>query len=417
MTILIVGGGIGGLTAALSLHAAGMRDIQVLEAAPSIEPVGVGINLPPHATRELTELGLGDALANLGVETSHLSYYDPAGQLIWAEPRGIPAGYNWPQYSVHRGRLQQMLLEAVVARLGPTSVRTGCRVVAMRADERGAEVSVQTLEGANSILSAEILIGADGIRSRVREQLFPFSKDLAWNGWVMWRGVTRGAPFLDGATMVIVGDERQRVVVYPIAVEGGKSVLNWILSRPGKDALDRGNWNKASRSDELVKFVEEWNFGWLDIRALVHQADTVYEYPMVDLDPLPQWSVGRATLLGDAAHAMYPFGSNGASQAIIDARILARELALGDDPAAALRSYEGLRREVTAKIQEANRRQASDVMTRVSEFARRQVFDEAADELKAIERDYKRIAGFEAESLNQRPSWSVVVPAIANGIN
>src|SRR3954451_16393273 len=169
MTILIAGGGIGGVTAALSLHATGMTDIQVLEAAPSIEPVGVGINLPPHATRELVELGLGEGLARLGVETSHLSYYDRSGHLIWAEPRGVQAGYNWPQYSVHRGRLQQMLLEAVLGRLGPASVRTGCRIVTVRSDAGGAEILVETQDGSKEILAASVLIAADGILSRVRE--------------------------------------------------------------------------------------------------------------------------------------------------------------------------------------------------------------------------------------------------------
>jgi 5-methylphenazine-1-carboxylate 1-monooxygenase len=416
MTILIAGGGIGGLTAALSLHAAGMADLQVLEASPSIEAVGVGINLPPHATRELTELGLADKLAQLGIQTSHLSYYDPSGHLIWTEPRGLSAGYRWPQYSLHRGQLQRILLEAVHQRLGAASVQTGCRVLSVHAAAGELQVTFRNSGGGEETTSPTLLIGADGIRSVVRESLFPASMGLAWNGWVMWRGVTCASPFLDGATMVIVGDELQRVVVYPImpASRDKPAMLNWIVSRRAEDdAPDRGNWNKPVDPAALAKFVDGWSYDWIDIPALIANALAVYEYPMVDLDPLPQWTQGRATLLGDAAHAMYPFGSNGASQAIIDARVLARELASSSDPGAALLRYENLRREPVAKVQEANRRQASDVMTRVSELARRQVFAGAADELIAVERDYKRLASFEAESLNERPSWSVTAPAAA----
>lgn len=410
MTVLIAGGGIGGLTAALSLHAAGMADVQVLEAAPSIEAVGVGINLPPHATRELTELGLADRLAQLGIETSHLSYYDPSGHLIWAEPRGLSAGYRWPQYSVHRGQLQKLLLDAVHERLGAASVRTGCRVLSVRAELDKTLVMFRDLNGGEETVSPSLLIGADGIRSTVRQHLFPQSRDLAWNGWVMWRGVTHAASFLDGATMVIVGDEVQRVVVYPIVRPGGgkPETLNWIISRRGEgEALDRGNWNKPADPASLVRFVDGWSYDWLDIPSLVRNALAVYEYPMVDLDPLPCWTREHATLLGDAAHAMYPFGSNGASQAIIDARILALELASDPDHAAALLRYEARRRETTAKVQQANRRQTYEVMKRVSELARQRGFGNAADELMSVEAEYKRLAGFEVESLNTRASWSV----------
>jgi 5-methylphenazine-1-carboxylate 1-monooxygenase len=416
MTILIAGGGIGGLTTALSLHAVGRADVQIIEASPSIEAVGVGINLPPHATRELTELGLADKLAQLDIQTSHLSYYDRSGRLIWTETRGLSAGYRWPQYSVHRGRLQRMLLEAVQQRLGPTSVQTGCRLLSLRAAADELQVTYRNFGGGEQTSSPTVLIGADGIRSVVRESLFPEARGLAWNGWVMWRGVTYAEPFLDGATMVIVGDELQRVVVYPIAPASGDkpAILNWIVSRCTEgDAPDRGNWNKPADPAALARFVDGWSYDWIDIPFLIANALAVYEYPMVDLAPLPQWTLGRATLLGDAAYAMYPFGSNGASQAIIDARILARELASSNDPAVALRRHEDLRRETVAKVQEANRRQASDVMMRVSKLARQQVFAGAADELMAVERDYKRLAGFEAESLNDRPSWSVPSSAVA----
>lgn len=416
MTILIAGAGIGGLTTALSLHAAELTELLVLEASPQIAPVGVGINLPPHAARELIELGLGSELADLGVETAYLSYYDPAGQLIWAEPRGREAGYKWPQYSVHRGRLQKMLYEAVLDRLGAASVQPGCRVTAIEAGRDDVTVHCRTNDGRDTKIASTILIGADGIRSTVRQQLFPGLPDLALSGWVMWRGVTRAKPFLDGRTMVIVGDERQRVVVYPISGpdSDGHVLQNWILSRPGDDASDRGNWNKPGDPNAIANYVEGWNYDWLNIHELVLGAEVTYVYPMVDLEPMGRWTKGRVTLLGDAAHAMYPFGSNGASQAILDARILAYELAHSSEPGDALRRYEGQRREVTAKVQLANRQQASGVMTRISEMARSSQHSGAARELADTEREYKRLAGFDVSGLNERPSWTA--KAINRGV-
>lgn len=415
MKIAIAGAGIGGLTAALSLHAAGFRDVALFEAAREIQQVGVGINLPPHAVRELVELGLGEGLAAIGLLTAELCYYDRSGQLIWAEARGTAAGYHWPQYSVHRGRLQQLLLVAVRERLGSSAVNSGQRVDGITNHDDSVSLTVMDLaSGTQSVHQADLLIGADGIRSAVRSALYGSRVQLATNGWVMYRGATSTATmrFLSGRSMVIVGDEEQRIVVYPI----DEQTINWLMVRPSPivdgTKTPLGNWNHEVDVQEISKHVTEWRFDWLDIHALVQSTRTVYEYPMADIDPLPRWSFGRVTLLGDAAHAMYPFGSNGASQAIIDARVLAFELARTVDPLTALLAYDAARRETVAKVQLANRHQASDVMARVSALARARAHGEARDELKTVEENYKRLAGFDIETLNHRSSWSVPPKAL-----
>ena len=428
MSILIAGGGIGGLAAALSLHAAGLHEVQVLEAATEIRQVGVGVNLPPHAVRELTELGLGEALAQHGIPTSELSYYDRRGKLIWAEPRGLGAGYRWPQYSIHRGRLQQILFDAVVARMGEAVVRTGQRVSGFVPMAAGVRVQVDDRSGASPAtdrtIEADLLIGADGIRSAVRQSADPALGALATNGWMMYRGTTRSGRFLSGSSMVIIGDEHLRVVVYPI--EPG--VNNWLLVRPAECGTDQGgtdqggtdggatgqgataelgNWNRSVEPRAIAQCVQDWTFDWLDVPAMVAGSDIAWEYPMADFDPLSQWVFGRAALLGDAAHAMYPFGSNGASQAILDARVLAWQLATQPEIDTALTAYQAERLPVASAVQLANRRQANDVMAKVSAMVRQDAHAGAQAELKEVEARYKRLAGFDAETLNARASWSV----------
>ena len=407
MSIAIIGAGVGGLTAALSLHAAGQGDILLLEAAREIRDVGVGINLPPHAVRELSELGLGDALAKVGVPTKELAYYDPRGQLIWAEPRGLDAGYKWPQYSIHRGTLQRLLVDAVRDRLGPSSIRVAQRVTGVSAaDNKVVIAATDLIEDRAMSYTADVAIAADGIRSPVRDSLYAAATPLASNGWVMYRGVTKAAPFLSGRSMVIIGDETQRVVVYPIA----DGVINWLLVRP-KDTTraetELGNWNLPVSTSVIAEFVKDYRFDWLDVHHLVSSSSESYEYPMADIDPLPCWIFGRCALLGDAAHAMYPFGSNGASQAILDARVLAYELATAATIDDALRAYDAQRRPVASEVQLANRRQAGDVMARVSALARSGAHGDAATELQDVERRHKQLAGFDVDALNTRKSWSV----------
>lgn len=408
MRILIAGAGIGGLAAALSLHAAGFRDIVLLESAREIQQVGVGLNLPPHAVRELVELGLSDALQAAGLPTAELAYYDVQGRLIWAEPRGTAAGYHWPQYSIHRGRLQQLLLAAVRERLGPQAVRTGQRVGSVQQGADGVRVGcIDAATGAAQEHAGELLVAADGIRSAVRDATLG-KVPLASNGWTMYRGAVKAAPFLGGRSMVIVGDEQRRAVVYPIDGE----TLNWLIVRPAPaaDRAELGNWNRPVAPAMVAAHVRDWAFDWLDIPALVEATTAAYEYPMADIDPLARWTVGRVTLLGDAAHAMYPFGSNGASQAILDGRVLALELARHAGVEEGLAAYEAARRPQVSAVQLANRTQAGDVMARVSALARSGKHAAAADELKAIEQKYKQLAGFDVRALNERPSLSSASP-------
>ncbi|UGQ12717.1 flavin-dependent oxidoreductase [Yinghuangia sp. ASG 101] len=416
MRVVVAGGGIGGPAAALSLHAAGFERVTLLESAAEIRPLGVGINLLPHATRELTELGLAADLAELGVATSRLAYFNRHGQEIWSEPRGLAAGYRWPQYSVHRGALQLMLLRAVRARLGPGAVRTGAEVAAFQ--ELPGAVRVCLRDGTH--VDADVLVGADGIRSAVRAQLFPAEGPPPGNGLVLWRGTTKvpHPAFLGGRTMVMAGDGTEKFVAYPLGDvpdADGRVPLNWIAERP----LDTpppapGDWNRPAERDEILRHFADWRFDWLDIPRVISGADSVFAYPMVDRDPLPRWTHGRVTLLGDAAHAMYPVGSNGASQAIIDARVLARSLATRPVDEA-LAAYEARRRPATAAIQRANRGQGPEVVMRIVHerapdgFTAEKTLDDVLTpaERAEIASAYKRTAGFAPDVLNSRPSYSV----------
>jgi 2-polyprenyl-6-methoxyphenol hydroxylase-like FAD-dependent oxidoreductase len=344
---LIAGAGIGGLTTALTLHARGISST-VIDRAQELRPLGVGINLLPHAVRELYELGLGDDLADKAVAPAAISYYDADGQLLYREPRGIDGGYGFPQYSVHRGQLQMLLLSAVRDRVGPKAVRTGAELRIFT--ESDDHVRVRTSAGD---FAADALIGAEGIHSSVRAQLHPDNDPLLWSGVRMLRGAAQREPFLDGRTMAIVKDEDGvDLVTYPI----GDGLINWVVmlpeAEPGRLPGD-AKWNKPGDPSEVLRHLERWRLGWLDAADLVRRSEPVLEYPMVDRDVLPWWGRGRVTLLGDAAHPMYPVGANGGSQAVVDARVLADELAR--DFPGGLRAYEDKRRRETGDVVAANR--------------------------------------------------------------
>lgn len=320
MTVLIIGAGIAGLTTALSLHQIGVP-CRVFESVSSIEPLGVGINTLPHAVRELTELGLDAELAASGIQTAELAYYSARGQRIWSEPRGRAAGYNWPQFSIHRGELQMILLRAAQARLGRDAVVLGHHLAGWEETATGIRahfIDRQTRETRGSA-EGSLLVAADGIHSAARAKLYPDEGAPIWNGAILWRGVTMGAPFLGGRTMIMAGHEFQKFVAYPIsagAAAQGRSVINWIAERKFRPdhGWRREDWNRAGRLEEFLPQFMSWRFDWLDVPAVIRGALRCFEYPMVDRDPLPRWSFGRMTLLGDAAHPMYPIGSNGASQ-------------------------------------------------------------------------------------------------------
>jgi 2-polyprenyl-6-methoxyphenol hydroxylase-like FAD-dependent oxidoreductase len=345
--ILIAGAGIGGLTAALTLHAKGVRST-VIESAHDMKPLGVGINLLPHAVRELQELGLSDELARVAAEPGAISFFDAGGRLLFSEPRGIAGGYAWPQYSVHRGELQMLLLSAVRDRLGPDAVRTGARLTGF--EESGHGVTAHTAAGD---IDARVLVGADGVHSVVRALLHPEPDPLMWSGVRMYRGAAEMAAFLDGHTMAIVkGADGIDLITYPI----GGGLVNWVVQVPesasGPLPGDAG-WNAPADPDTVIGHLAGWRLGWLDAADMVGRTTSVLEYPMVDRDPLPWWGRDNVTLLGDAAHPMYPVGANGGSQAIVDARVLANEL--HRNPESGLRAYEDDRRAATADVIAANR--------------------------------------------------------------
>ena len=344
--VLIAGAGIGGLTAALALHARGI-DVTVIERT-DLRPLGVGINLLPHAVRVLHELGLGDDLSRIAVAPAAIEYYDTDGTLLFREPRGVDGGYGHPQHSVHRGRLQMILLSALRKRLGSNVVHPNAELTGI--EERGESVRVKT---SAAEFAADLLVGADGIHSAVRRHLHPGRDPLRCSGVRMLRGAADGEPFLDGRTMSIVkGANGVDLVVYPIG--GGQ--INWVVmlpeSQPGPLPGD-ARWNRPGDRCELLRHLQHWDLGWLDATDLVRRTEPVLEYPMVDRDVLAWWGRGRITLLGDAAHPMYPVGANGGSQAIVDAAVLAEELSR--DFRHGLRHYEARRRPETAKVVEANR--------------------------------------------------------------
>lgn len=402
MHILIAGGGIGGLTLALALHARRIP-CTVYEAVPELRPLGVGINLLPHSVAQLAELGLRDRLAEIAIETASLSYYNKHGQLIWTEPRGLGAGYPVPQFSIHRGELQMLLLAAVIERLGPDAVRTGH--VLERFSQEGGRVQAQfrRLDGQAVHAEGDVLVAADGIHSVARKQLWPDEGPPRYGQRVLWRSTTEGAPFGDGRSMFMAGHQNVKFVAYPISRklhDQGRSLINWIaeLSVPG-DTPPRHDWNKEVPASVFEGPFQSWRWSWIDIPALIRGGRTIYEFPLVDRDPLPQWRQGRVTLLGDAAHPMYPIGSNGASQAILDVRALADALAAQGPTEAALQAYEDERRPKTAAIVLANRGNGPEQVMQMAEERAPQGFAHVNDvipqaELEAVAARYKQIAGF-----------------------
>jgi 5-methylphenazine-1-carboxylate 1-monooxygenase len=392
--IVIAGGGIGGLATALALHARGLP-ATVLEAAPEISPLGVGINIQPAAVAELLALGLGDAMAATAIPTREHRYLNSRGDTLWTESRGVAAGHAAPQYSIHRGELQMMLLDAVRARLGPDAVRTGIQVrgfaqsgdrvrVRTRA-ESGAETTVE----ADVLIEAGVLIGADGLHSAVRAQLHPDEPPVRTTIVRMWRGLTELPEFLDGRTMIIASDEQaNRIVAYPCSqrhAERGTVLLNWVCLAADQRWQGEQAPIGPGRLEDVLPYFADWDFGWLDIRATLAMCPEILHYPMVDRDPLPSWGEHRTTLLGDAAHPMYPIGANGATQAILDGVALAAELAHDGDAPAALRRYEDVRRPATTAIVHANR--TMDRSERA--LAERPGGGDVSGELQAITRDYR----------------------------
>jgi 2-polyprenyl-6-methoxyphenol hydroxylase-like FAD-dependent oxidoreductase len=411
MKVIIVGGGIGGLTAALMLHARGI-DCEIYEQAEVVRELGVGINTLPHAIKELAELGLLDRLDQVGIRTYELFYTNRFGQEIWREPRGLDAGYDVPQFSIHRGRLQGVIYQAVRARLGESRIHAGHRLGAYSQDDGGVTAYFFDRNGAHRASArGDVLIGADGIHSLVRESLFPKEGPPRWNGLMLWRGAIDWPAFLTGASMVVAGGLEAKFVAYPIA-EGSRPdrrLTNWaVVAKIGDESVPppKDDWSKPGRFEDLMPHVQRFLMPYVDAHKLIQATPEFWEYPMCDRDPLPRWSHGRVTLLGDAAHPMYPVGSNGASQAILDARCLADRLRDAEHPVAALWAYEQERLPITAQIVRMNRKGGPEGVIDVVEKLAPDGFagiDQVLgyEERKAIVRGYASTAGYAQAQVNK----------------
>jgi 2-polyprenyl-6-methoxyphenol hydroxylase-like FAD-dependent oxidoreductase len=412
MEVVIVGAGIGGLTLGLMLHKAGIA-CRIFEAAPQIKPLGVGINLLPHASREMTELGLEAALTKVAITTTDISYYNRHGQFIYSDPSGRFGGYDYPQYSIHRGDLQRVLLDAFIERVGADRVFTGHSVVRVESDATGATAHfVDPTGAALPPQRGDIVVGAEGIHSVIRKQFYPNEGPPRYSGINMWRGLTRWKPFLTGASMVRIGWlDTAKVLVYPIRDNidaDGNQLINWVCDIETPKYKAQRDWNRPGELSDFIHAVEDWHFDWLDVPALFRASELILEYPMVDQDPLPRWSFDRVTLLGDAAHPMLPRGANGGAQSILDGRAFTDNLLKHKEPVAALKAYEAERLPPTAKIVLTNRKDPPDsilreVHRRTGDKPFRHIDDVISPaELAALNDGYKRVAGFDKDKLAAR---------------
>ncbi len=407
MSGFVIGGGIVGLTTALMLHRSNI-DVRVFEEAPKIKELGVGLNLLPHSVQHLVDLGLQSKLDANAVRTGELRFFCQDGKSIWQEPRGIDAGYKVPQYSIHRGRLQALLKEEVIKRLGRQALITDRRLVSFEDCGNEVRASFKAADGSAVDETGDFLIAADGLNSAARAQLYPDQGDPNFAGLMLWRGATMSDPFLSARTMIMAGHSDQKVVVYPISDpdESGTQLINWVAEfRVPGDTIRQDDWSNVGNLDEFAGRFADWKFDWLDLQALFENAEQIYKFPMVDRDPIEQWSFGRVTLAGDAAHAMYPNGSNGASQGILDAVSLEKQMNAHKDIEAAFVAYEQERRPPTTQLIHDNRQTGPErVLQLIKDRCDGSCGTEHAcvphAELEEIASAYKKLAGFDKASVN-----------------
>jgi 2-polyprenyl-6-methoxyphenol hydroxylase-like FAD-dependent oxidoreductase len=408
MEVMIIGAGIGGLTAALALDQLGIG-VRVFESVHEPRPLGVGINLLPHSVRVLDSLGVLERLEAISIRTQDLVFFNRLGQQIWREPRGLEAGYKWPQLAVHRGQLQMLLMEIARERLGDRVV-TGHHLADFEQDDAGVTARFENRRGASTLPDARgaVLVGADGIHSAVRAHLFPHEGPPKWNGAIQYRGTCDDVAFLSGRSQFQAGG-RQTFLAYPILFEG-RRIINWVAryyAAPSGSELRREDWNRRGELSQVLPHYTSWRFDWLDIPTMMQATDAIYEFPMVDRDPLDRWTFGGVTLMGDAAHPMYPLGSNGAGQAILDAQGLAKALAeCAGDARAGLRRYEGERRPMSSEVVLAARRGGPESVIRLVEERAPEGFDDLSsvithEEMAGISENYKRTSGFDLASVNR----------------
>ena len=412
MKITIAGGGIGGLVTALRLHQAGFQ-VKVFESVKEVSPLGVGINLLPHAIRVLTNIGLQAKIQEIAVETKELIYANRQGQLFWSEPRGRFAGYKWPQFSIHRGKFQVLLWQEAIRVLGAENVVSNCHLSDFQ--EEAGQVTATFIDKESGLVVAQeisdILIGADGINSYVRKTLYPEEGAVVFSGNILYRGTAMMPAYLTGSTMAMIGSMRQKMVIYPIGdgVDAdGNQHINWVanVKEAAGASITVRDWNRQVGKEKLVDLYRDWQFDWINVPEMIEKTHGgIYEFPMSDRDPLPRWSFGRVTLLGDAAHPMYPIGSNGASQAILDADALALALLNQADPVQALLAYDAERVPATAKVVLQNRQKGPDFIMDLMEERFPDGFAEGEiphAELAEIMAHYKQVAGFDIETLNAK---------------
>ena len=412
MTVIVAGGGIAGMTMALTCHQLELPVI-VHESVKTIEPLGVGINLQPNAVRELFELGLERDLAEIGIQAKEWALVGKNGNDVWSEPRGLDAGYRWPQYSVHRGHLQMMLYRQVLKRLGPKAVISDSRLKSYNNDNDHVLAHFVDSDGKEQKVEGSILVGADGLHSSVRAQMHPNDGPPKWGGAVMWRGTTQAKPIRTGASFVLLGKLEQRFVCYPISQPDpitGKAIINWIAELTYDTSKEWGHsdWNTQVPVEKFINHFSDWSYEWLDVPQLIREASAVYEYPMVDRDPLTTWVDGRCVLVGDAAHVMYPVGSNGASQAIVDTRVLGSAFVKHGLDQTALLHYESLNLKEMNELVIRNRGAGPIGILGIVEERCGGVFDKIEDviprsEIEQYMSNYKAAAGFAIETLNNAP--------------
>ena len=409
MEVVIIGAGIGGLTLALELHKAGIA-CKVFEAAPELKPIGVGVTLLPHCVQVLGELGLVDALARQAVSTRETVFYNRFGQRIHGEPTGRHAGYEWPQFQVHRADLMSVLQEAFCERIGAERLSLGWKCTGFSQDGAGATASFADTASGEKLppQRGDLIVGCDGLHSVVRRQMHPDEGDPVYSGVNMWRGVTRWKPYLSGESYLRAGWlTTGKTVIYPIRNNidaEGRTLINWV-AEVTTPAHEKRDWNRPGNIEDFIGYFKDWNFDWLDVPAMIRASDIVLEFPMIDQDPLPFWTRGRVTLLGDAAHPMVPRGSNGAGQAILDTVALRRALLANKDPLQALRDYEAARLPVTANVVLTNRQNPPDAILReVWQRTGDKPFNDIEDviskaEIMAISDGYKRVSGYDKDTL------------------
>jgi 2-polyprenyl-6-methoxyphenol hydroxylase-like FAD-dependent oxidoreductase len=421
LKVIIAGAGIGGLVTAIALHAVG-ADIHIYEAARELKTAGVGINLQPHAVLVLRNLGLFDDLDEQGIQSSEVVYMNCHGQQILTEKRGKGAGYEVPQISIHRGEFHALLLRKAKALLGESRIHLGHAFQSFK--DNGDSVTVKFIDRYTNrdigTATGDVLIACDGINSAARKQLYPDEGPAKFSGRMLWRASVEDTPFLTGTSMLWAGRADKKFIAYPIskpAMLRGKSLINWIaelrirpIDDPDTTPPTKADWTKSVPKETFAPEFSEWDFGWLSVPDLIEKGTEVFEFPMCDRDPIDRWSFGRMTLLGDAAHPMYPIGSNGASQAILDAECLAHVLSSESDVVKALQIYDETRRPPTSAIVYANRGQGPDYVMQLchercpdgwkTEDGVESVIPRT--ELEEIGQRYKRVAGFDVESVNEK---------------